>query len=424
MVIIGSKWPETRSVPKVKKIAVSSSQHQHRPLQPSGHKSDHEFCTGVKGRTGVMNIPTTDGTRSVVAVQITFQSCAGVISDPTLKGWRYEKCGHVYWELRRFLDLHTADNAKPTQCKKWCKVMTDELAELLRSHGDLLLDDFLIPSLRAVSFRPLDDPLRDSPYVRDEYSMKTLLVLDWLITSLVTRHKATAKINSTKILQGMLERLLELDDSLLECVADTCATEATVCKVEPDSEGYCIHMHLALRGWNIESFSWSDLVKMLASLYQPSCPACIAAYDRLITKMASMIDIAVEHFVPTRQELLRMPPSEPPAGGPVLGRKRRVDEDVKATITTELTKLRKVHSGSQFLKATESSTACSGSLWERKFVGQHISSSSRLLTCAGVCGITYDAAKSGKPAEDTTHFIFFDAEANLRSLLPLQVKTK
>ena len=103
------------------------------------------------------------------------------------------------------------------------------------------------------------------------------------------------------------------------------------------------------------------------------------------------------------------------------GKRRRIDRDFKLFAARQQVSSGTVHNAGQYLRVATDVSDRSGRHWEHEVACSQWLCQKRLFTCGGVCGMTEDAARNGRPAEDTTVFLFWDGAQNLGGVLPFQV---
>ena len=104
------------------------------------------------------------------------------------------------------------------------------------------------------------------------------------------------------------------------------------------------------------------------------------------------------------------------------GKRRRIGLEYKKYVATEAIKNKVAHNAGQLLRVSDNTVAPqSGRQWEEDETKAQLVANRRVLTLKGISCVMEDASRSGKPSENTTHFICVDLDADVAAYLPPMV---
>ena len=161
-----------------------------------------------------------------------------------------------------------------------------------------------------------------------------------------------------------------------------------------------------------EDLSWSNYASFLGSLVElRDAPGCQHVFTELVSSVAALLDGRLNE-TEVRPNLLHLHLIR---GGT---KRRRIDEDLKLHLASEMTTRRLSHSASQVLRVTSIADPSLGGAMEEQWLKVQLAATHTELPLTGVTSVAEDAARSGNPAEDTCIYLLWDAVANLSAVLP------
>ena len=161
-----------------------------------------------------------------------------------LKAYYYPADETVFWELRLLLKMFYRDECDPKVCR-WLKDYTPDLSVAWRLHG-MTRDNVVKDGLRAAALHS-NGRITD-PKVRDDYTMSTVGVLDWLFTWAHSRRDPEDKAYCKQILLMFFQRGLPLDFDYAKSLAELVDHDAPDCHEyrENSDEPDCEHLGCAV----------------------------------------------------------------------------------------------------------------------------------------------------------------------------------
>ena len=147
------------------------------------------------------------------------------------------------------------------------------------------------------------------------------------------------------------------------------------------------------------------------------CPCCQTACQRFVEAVAEQIDAGL----PERE--FSSEPLDNEGSAPRRGRRSHVDEDLKRRLTSEIFEEGLGHSG-QPTARVKRIVGKRLREWQHKNMASHWWAQNRTFECrTGVLVCSHDAARLGKPAEETEVFEVTSHGMNLTTILPNQART-
>ena len=324
----------------------------------------------------------------------------------TVKAWRYQG-GPIVYEVRTLLqDFFVALTHWET-----ARVVNTQMKGVYNRLEDLgvKFHDVFIPSRKAFDVNPEHYKQRGvvEEYVRSEYGVTTLGVIVWLTTWAALRHTNEEKERARAMLEAFLSHNVDCNPFFLSRIHAKNDTLYNDCERRTSQMHACRCVRYMLRNVadSRENWSWRDFTDMLVDImFNRDCVVYGPLANKLFHALACYHVAGMDKFqaadVLKRSKVLTTP----------LGKKRRLDGDFKLALG-ELT----VDSGIKPTTVVKfldmgSPHVAQNSQYQQVKTTQWCAR--RSLTCEGVVCMADDGSMHGKPAENTSMSLVWDARAN------------
>lgn len=334
-------------------------------------------------------------------VRIGSLDVSGATVDGRWKAILFES-GVVTWELRHIVLDYLNGARKHLELAKLVKYMRG----VVSVHLDILgvsFDSVVIPSLKSSVQR--GDEALENPLIKAEWAIKTIGVVALLVVVVATSHARDRRERADALLRGWLAKCLSLSDSNPQRILGLLKGCASLCAMEPDCRGLCCHLAFVVPDGGVaDDTRWRFMVSVLVHLYGISkdCPAAVAAQSQICQAIAEQIDARVENL-DVESSALKV--------DHLRGSKRklRVDDDYKREVSTVIVAAKRVHSGAQYLRATDEFPESSARRWESSYVLQYRAATIKMCEGCDLIWIASDASRVGQPAEETLVTMLWDS---------------
>lgn len=339
---------------------------------------------------------------------------AGRQVDLVWKAWLYHD-GQVFWEFRGPLYRLLSQAKASIKIAKWMKCNEGMLAAVMQQLGL----DFSKEVLWSRRAQRASARQQDLQYTREEFCMSTPGVLATLLHWSISRHLNAEKHCSAVMLAALLRKVSDPKHLCQDEWQQTMSLRlaAPCCHVKAHGSPCCGHLGEVLRearpGAGQEP--WLALSLGLGKLLQHCsvCPASKLALTSWVSQVAMHLNTRVGELNfecdPSKASLLRG-----------AARRLRIDEDYKAAVSMELAKQKRVHSGSQLVKATAKHDPSLVLKWQHEQLRKYQAAGHRSFEKSTVVCIAEDACRVGEPKQETMVYICWTAKDDKAMFLPVQ----
>ena len=319
------------------------------------------------------------------------------------KAWTYAD-GAVYWELRRI--LHTLLNGlrRSLDVNVLAKNFLDDNVDFITG-WQFSPYDIVVPSLRALAARGVPDVC--ARYVREEWSISTVGLLIWLVLWSEGRRSHEAREKCMACAKVLLVTCVDLSSWDGQVFLDHLRHEdVDGCPSLREGEWCCPHAQkvMALTDTQPGATTARQVIGLLQRLMLEDCPSTRRAFRATVKLLGAAIDKHAQEFSGSCDNATLAKLFHFGSKG------TRLDEDVKNYVTNTMVKRRKIHSASQALRVLHTGCPTKVALdWEQKLVMETFLQSKASLQGNAVVWCMEDASRCGKPAEDVTVYMLWDA---------------
>ena len=320
----------------------------------------------------------------------------------------------VFLELRLIFNDFFLNKRKNIAARKLIKEhqpIVDEISEFL----DVRLEESLLASIRScvVGNRNFDT------YTREEFCISVPLALALLIAFARKKQSREDKAHALVLFELYCGSTLSPGVWDERRVFNHFDVHGLACGC-PKQHGarWCLQLEHAAEIFKEPGNIWNKLSTTLLEIYSWAayCTASKLVFRALILDLAAASENKLNDL-----QLSTTPTIAGPQSAQANGRGKRIDEDFKKMVTIQLPLASKCHGGSQYLRATGLCDERRARDWEAQHVLRYNTAMILGLKILGPFHTAQDAARNGKPAEDTTLFLAFETATNLGGWLLLQV---
>ena len=324
--------------------------------------------------------------------------------------------GAVFFELRGPIDSFMSSRNDLVKLVRWFKQHAEPFATMLGTMGTTLECE-VRPSMQAAL--AWGGQRANDEYVRQEWTVTTTGLVVLFVMWATTRHARGDQERAMAMLAQVFSIILQQEDlpsitrSTLEITTrDTGAQCNRWYGGDMDS---CRHISVAKNA--LAAGGPRSFVLGLIQLARDA-DTCEAARQVVADVLNSIVE-ALD------QRLRQCPfPSDAHTalacrGG--LSKRRRVDEDIKVQGSGMLIR-RQTTSVAQFLQNSGHVSGKTSAMWEGEFLKTYAATMKLGLDVSGVCNVTEDAARAGRPAEDCIAYMYWEASSNRSAYLPFQAE--
>jgi len=197
-----------------------------------------------------MNRPTQDTTYDTFMLKTSWVSPEGL--EPVAieaKGYHYPLSNKAFLEVRHLLDVIYKDSTVKYNIKDFLKNNKNKFVDIFELCEESW-ETCVIPSLKAwTAQRAIDETLRPSPYVRQEWTINMIGTMGALLHMGLNRREGNERDRAKAMLTGILSELAFIEDWTYECFMNYLDRARSDCADLMLGATFCYHVNNDLGDW-------------------------------------------------------------------------------------------------------------------------------------------------------------------------------